>query len=70
MFRRYSEMYIDLATFSGSIHSTFSKMFFERGTRAFGIFVEFEQPFRKCTVIQSGRFEQCGYHSFIIAFFQ
>ena len=31
--------------------------------------MEFEQTFRQCTIIQAGSFEQCGYHSFIIAFF-
>ena len=31
--------------------------------------MEFEQTFRQCAVIQSGCFEQGGYHCFIVAVF-
>ena len=44
-------------------------MFFQWSTWTFGIFMEFKQTFRKCSVVESGSFEKGSYYSFVITFF-
>ena len=60
-------MYIHLAVLVGRIERTFHQMLFQRGTAAVFVLMELQQSFRKRTVIQARRFEQCGNHSFVIS---
>ena len=70
VFGRNREMYVHLARLSCGIKCTFYQVFFQRSAHTVGIPVEFEQTFRKRTVIQSCAFQQVAYHSLIILFFQ
>ena len=66
MFRRNGKMHIDFSILVSSIESTFHKMFFQWSTASIFISVEFQQTFRKRTIIQSCRLKQCSHYSFII----